>query len=363
MLYPLLGLNSEVVFNNQGKKESSNQRFQTSYNPASTLGSLARTLGGQIPNFGFDGFLLSREDPFPLDPTRIFKARNYMEHLRVRDVFGDFAEGVASLFNVERDNATAAPIQEGEFYGETIDKTKNIESLETSFGDKITLQKMIKGDSLGTNSLNDAVGKAISFTETDIESEKAGLPLYFKDLRDNGYIFFRAYIDGLTESVSPNWNPTNYIGRSEPVYVYQSAEREINFNLKLFAHTPDEFSMIYTKINRLTSLAYPEYKKDDQSRLRMKPPLTKMRIGEMFGRENNELTGFIKSLSYNIPEESPYETEEGKRAPRHIMVTISYQVIHGDVPQFKQIAESGNLETEESENDYSFYGYVGDSNG
>ena len=38
----------------------------------------------------------------------------YMEHLRVRDVFGDFAEGVASLFNVERDNATAAPIQEGE---------------------------------------------------------------------------------------------------------------------------------------------------------------------------------------------------------------------------------------------------------
>ena len=332
-----LGLNSEVVFNNQGKKESSNQRFQTSYNPASTLGSLARTLGGQIPNFGFDGFLLSREDPFPLDPTRIFKARNYMEHLRVRDVFGDFAEGVASLFNVERDNATAAPIQEGEFYGETIDKTKNIESLETSFGDKITLQKMIKGDSLGTNSLNDAVGKAISFTETDIESEKAGLPLYFKDLRDNTYVFFRGYLSGITENVSPSWAAENYIGRSEPVYIYERSERDINFSLKLFATTKDELPMIYKKMDRLTSMCYPQYQRDNQlvNKVRMKPPLVKFRLGDMYGSENNEMTGWIKSISYTVPDNSVWETQKGKKVAKHVEASIGFQIIHGSPPELK----------------------------
>ena len=28
----------------------------------------------------------------------------------------------------------------------------------------------------------------------------------FKDLRDNGFIYFRGYINGITENLSPSWN-------------------------------------------------------------------------------------------------------------------------------------------------------------
>ncbi len=351
-------------------------RFASLYSPLSTLGSsLARVVGsgnqGGVPSLPT---LLRRDFPLPTDnsfdipslPTgELFQTptANFSQFTDYESVANDYSIHPSFGGYMQFSTDTNSPLVDTRRGGSLVadgSRYRNKNAVVKS-GDRVTLAKIIKGDNLKVDVASTEAGdEQLNF---NVESYKNGMPFYFKDLRDNGYIFFRAYIDGLTESVSPNWNPTNYIGRSEPVYVYQSAEREINFNLKLFAHTPDEFSMIYTKINRLTSLAYPEYKKDDQSRLRMKPPLTKMRIGEMFGRENNELTGFIKSLSYNIPEESPYETEEGKRAPRHIMVTISYQVIHGDVPQFKQIAESGNLETEESENDYSFYGYVGDSNG
>ena len=351
-------------------------RFASLYSPLSTLGSsLARVVGsgnqGGVPSLPT---LLRRDFPLPTDnsfdipslPTgELFQTptANFSQFTDYESVVNDYSIHPSFGGYMQFSTDTNSPLVDTRRGGSLVadgSRYRNKSAVVKS-GDRLTLAKIIKGDNLKVDVASTEAGdEQLNF---NVESYKNGMPFYFKDLRDNGYIFFRAYIDGLTESVSPNWNPTNYIGRSEPVYVYQSAEREINFNLKLFAHTPDEFSMIYTKINRLTSLAYPEYKKDDQSRLRMKPPLTKMRIGEMFGRENNELTGFIKSLSYNIPEESPYETEEGKRAPRHIMVTISYQVIHGDVPQFKQIAESGNLETEESENDYSFYGYVGDSNG
>ena len=46
-------------------------------------------------------------------------------------------------------------------------------------------------------------------------------------------------------------------------------------------------------MNRLTSMCYPEYFTDETVNYgnRMKPPLTKLRIGEYFGTLNNEMTG------------------------------------------------------------------------
>ena len=53
----------------------------------------------------------------------------------------------------------------------------------------------------------------------------------------------------------------------------------------------------------------------------------------MFGRENKELMGYIKSLSYSVDQSSTYETEPGKRVPRHVIATIGYQVIHDKSPR------------------------------
>tara|TARA_Y100000034_G_C6700253_1_gene308770 strand:- start:92 stop:709 length:618 start_codon:yes stop_codon:yes gene_type:complete len=169
-----------------------------------------------------------------------------------------------------------------------------------------------------------------------------GMPFYFRDLRDGAVIYFRAYLEGLNEILSPQWSPENYIGRSEPVYTYTRGEREIQFQLKLFAQTKDELNMIYKKINRLTSLCYPEYKKEEYdsdiavgsigSQLRMKPPLIKFRLGELFGNKTNELTGFIKNLSYIYPNEGVWEIKEGQRVPKYILADIGIQVIHSKVP-------------------------------
>lgn len=52
----------------------------------------------------------------------------------------------------------------------------------------------------------------------------------------------------------------------------------------------------------------------------------------MYGRTNKELMGYIKSLSYSIDQSSTYDTRVGKRAPKHIIATIGYQVIHNQAP-------------------------------
>ena len=87
-------------------------------------------------------------------------------------------------------------------------------------------------------------------------------------------------------------------------------------------------------MNRLTSLCYPQYMEDVNlgGKMKMKPPLTKFRLGELFGGSNAELTGFIKSISYTYPQESPWETKAGRRVPKYVQVAMTYQVIHTTVP-------------------------------
>ena len=74
----------------------------------------------------------------------------------------------------------------------------------------------------------------------------------------------------------------------------------------------------------------------------MKPPLTRFRLGELFGNEKNHgVLGFIESISYSYPDNSPWEHRLGKRVPKLIDATVSYRAIHDKVP---------NLETQ-------FYGF------
>ena len=98
-------------------------------------------------------------------------------------------------------------------------------------------------------------------------------------------------------------------------------------------------------------MCYPEYKKFEihtleedpdtkeitqietvGNNLRMKPPLTKIRIGDLIGSNRKEVTGFIKSLSYSVPEEAVWEIETNKQVPKYIEANIGFQVMHSTVP-------------------------------
>ena len=48
-------------------------------------------------------------------------------------------------------------------------------------------------------------------------------------------------------------------------------------------------------------------------------------MGELFGSENKELLGFIKSISYSVEQSTTYETEKEYRVPKHVTVTIFFR--------------------------------------
>ena len=336
------------------------QRFNAGFNPLSTLISTgARALGSGVPNFltksGFTGEYGSS--------SALMRGYTPKSEDRLSNSF------TGATTDVDFQKIPSA--EDGGGFFSKIGVDGGVVK-PTSTGDRMTLAPMIKGDNLklGGNEtkalkdgkVNEVDGIKQTFS-TDIDSSKEGMPLYFKDLRDDTYLFFRAFLEGITEDIAPTWAETNYIGRSEPVYVYERATRSITFTLKMYAQTKLELNAIWKKINRLTSLCYPEYAKDElleeyltqaadtgivgsAPKTRMKLPLMKMRLGDMFGSTNKELLGFLESVSYSIPESSTWETSIDQKVPKHITATITYKVIHDEVPGLKN--EYGR--------EYSFYG-------
>ena len=377
----LLGANSIVNFSEPSRGSflgmskrdlfSSKQRFKSAYLQTSTLAASTRLYGYATPNG-----LFSRDFPaslidslLPAQINQFFGSAENYEKLVPDTIESSFrpVEG-ASPFSfkslgekltkaaenklraaaglptkIERpssDVMTTAPINVGSTLKDAI--TSHLADNDTDLKNVTKVTDAVKNVAAGNIGLS------------KVESEEHGMPFYFKDLRhDEGgaYIVFRAYLESITEDISPSWATENYIGRSEPVYNYERAERSANFTLTLAAGTQDELTMIYEKLDKLTSLCYPRYKQDKNLNglNRMKAPLVHFRMGEMFGNDSKDQLCFIKSLSYSVPESSTWETDRGFRVPRLIKASIGLQILHEKLPSFKT----------PKNNDLSFHGFAG----
>ena len=330
------------------------QKYRPFYNPVSTLAQIVTS--GLIGAEGSSFVRFERDMWFPNGKHSV--SDNYIEYMKNVDkginLWEDGLWYRHQLSNREANRQIG--VSSINSVRTSIDPTKQRGSRK-GFGDFMTVMELNKA-----SKKSKTLSEAHPTDGINIESSQHGMPFYFYDMRTNQYLIFRAYIEGLTENIAPQWNSERYLGRSEPVYTYVGAERDVSFTLKLFAQTRFELNAIYKKLNRLTSLCYPEYKLDTNfstSFTRMKPPLTKMRLGELYGSAdyvesgkgkdkkvaltNKDLMGFIKSISYSVPDDSPWEIARGKRVPKYITCALTYQIIHDETP---------NMNTK-------FYGFTG----
>ena len=168
----------------------------------------------------------------------------------------------------------------------------------------------------------------------NVAIERGDFYVRIRDLRDDNYIYFRGYVTGITENVNPSFTSTNYIGRSEPVYLYERGDRDISFNLKVYPANIEQQDRMYEKLERLTSLAYPSYlpESNDSSLLRMKAPFTELYMAHIGSKARGQF-GFIKSISYTVNESGDWDALDA--IPRLFDIAIGYQILHRKPPSIK----------------------------
>ena len=158
--------------------------------------------------------------------------------------------------------------------------------------DKITAGIIYSGDKALHNKDNGeyAGNDLVKFSIGVIQNDTTG---------NSNYMHFRAFIDSFSDSYTSDWNSYNYVGRGDKFYNYTGFERTVNLSFTVFAQSKAELIPMYKKLNYLASSLTPDYSTSGF----MKGNLHKMTIGGYLF----EQVGIIKSLTYDIPEETPWE--------------------------------------------------------
>jgi len=84
------------------------------------------------------------------------------------------------------------------------------------------------------------------------------VPFYFHDLRTNEILGFHAFLTNLGDSYTANYESTEGFGRIDPVKTYKNTTRRIDVGFVIAATGPDDLKVMWDKINKLTTLVYPQ---------------------------------------------------------------------------------------------------------
>ena len=163
---------------------------------------------------------------------------------------------------------------------------------------------------------------------------------------------FRAFIDSFSDSYDADWSSIEYMGRAEKLYKYKGFGRKISMAFTVVAQSREEITAMYDKLNFLASSLAPEYL-DSKTSGYMAGNIAYITLGGYI----YDQPGIINSLTFDIPEESPWEIgidDTGERldvadvrqVPHMIKVTgFNFTPIHKFRPE-KQTFKNDTLGTD-----------------
>lgn len=162
---------------------------------------------------------------------------------------------------------------------------------------------------------------------------------------NNFFLFFRAYINNLSDNFQAEWQNFKYVGRGENFYRYNGFTRDMSLSFTIYAHSRKEMIPLYNKINYLVSTTAPDYSTAGY----MRGNFTYITIGDYL----NHVPCIIKSVSLKPSFEAGWDInrkENGDlitndkdelnrlvgQVPRMIDVDLSFIPLHNFTPRFKE---------------------------
>jgi hypothetical protein len=151
------------------------------------------------------------------------------------------------------------------------------------------------------------------------------IPFKFYDIENSALIVFRAFLEGISDNLSPEWNAKDYSGRPEQAYVYGGYTNTLSFSFQVVPFSEEEFEACWKKINYMKGLTTPaNYSFARGGGSYMVPPQMRLTIGDMF----NHVHGHINSLTISVNDDMPWELDPTVgRLPQGIEIDVDWQVV------------------------------------
>ena len=155
------------------------------------------------------------------------------------------------------------------------------------------------------------------------EQGKDFIKFKFHDMVNDKYLIFRAILEGISDSITPEYGEERYVGRPDKVYSYQGADRNVSFTFSIYPKTKQELPILMEKLNYLVGLCYPSYTTTE----RMITPFMRLTLGDMF----NEAPGLLWSLNISVEDTGTWELDEGLQFPHYIKAQCEFKYIGNNV--------------------------------
>ena len=199
--------------------------------------------------------------------------------------------------------------------------------------DRITKKQITKLPSYRTYKIKDPVTTFATSSSRSEKVEGKQIIKFFFELLNNDaagtseFLYFRAYIDSLSDNFKSDWGKVKYSGRAENFYQYNGFERDISLGFSIVAQRADELPSIYTKLNTLAGVCAPDYSNIGY----MRGNMIRITIGDYIKSLPCVVTGFnIDGLIGN----GNWGLGEDEQVPRYLKISgMNLLPIHDFVPE------------------------------
>lgn len=90
------------------------------------------------------------------------------------------------------------------------------------------------------------------------------VPFYFHDLRTNEIIGFHAFLESLDDNFNIDVSSESTFGRLDNVQIYRGTSRTVSLGFIVAATSEQDFDEMWFRINKLVTLAYPQWTAGDE---------------------------------------------------------------------------------------------------
>ena len=149
-------------------------------------------------------------------------------------------------------------------------------------------------------------------------------------------MFFRAYLNNISDNFKADWQSFKYIGRAENFYKYNGFSRDMSLSFTIYAHSRLEMQPLYEKLRYLIGTTAPDY----SSAGYMRGVMLKATIGDYL----SGVPIIMNSINLKPSFDAGWDIDRNQigtplnelmQLPKMIEVDLSFIPIHNFTPQFK----------------------------
>ena len=210
-------------------------------------------------------------------------------------------------------------------------------SVDPSGGEKIKLLSSVGATTIDVPRISDT-----DLEQIEQKLNSSYMPFYFHDLRTNEVVSFHAFLEDMQDGYNADWNSQTPYGRVEPIHTYKGTTREISLSFYVVATSPNDHMEMWWKINKLTTLLYPQYTAGRQ---------VTTTDGQKFSQPFSQIPGGSPIVRLRLGDlwKSNYSKFNVARAFGLTQGSNNTLTIPGNIQQQQQQQQQQNLSTEISQ--------------